>query len=284
MEKFITDERTGLCYELVGDYYLIAGEDEPEGRPIGVWGQRHLRYIRKHKVSLYAELLTTGKLNDYLADLNEQAEAMFSRLVKQLSEKEGVTEALKAENQMLWVQRMNNIRSAAMESVANDLIYRTNGSIDIAGAARSILAVTRTANKQNPAERYLVQVKSNLAPMGSAILFEVADKGVNFLDELELSAEDAFSASAPRMGRPNAREEAATDFIRSLLSGGRRLASDCEAKLEAAGFKKSTYKKSKKKAGVRSVKDGFLWYWTLPEVEKPIENGQEVTGEDDLPI
>ena len=68
---------------------------------------------------MYAELLTTGKLNDYLADLNEQAEAMFSRLVKQLSEKEGVTEALKAENQMLWVQRMNNIRSAAMESVAN---------------------------------------------------------------------------------------------------------------------------------------------------------------------
>ena len=163
-------------------------------------------------------------------------------------------------------------------------LYRTNGSIDIAGAARSILAVTRTSNKQNPAERYLVQVKSNLAPMGLAILFEVADKGVNFLDELELSAEDAFSATAPRMGRPNDRVEAATDFIRSLLSGGRRLASDCEAKLEAAGFKKSTYKKSKKKAGVRSVKDGFLWYWTLPEVEKPIENGQEVTDEDDLPI
>lgn len=123
MEEFITDERTGLRYELVGDYYLIAGEDEPEGRPIGIWGQRHLRYIRKHKVGLYAELLTTGKLNDYLADLNEQAEAMFSRLVKQLSEKEGVTEALKEGNQMLWVQRMNNIRSAAMESVANDLIY-----------------------------------------------------------------------------------------------------------------------------------------------------------------
>ena len=123
MEKFITDDRTGLRYELVGDYYLIAGEDEPEGRPIGIWGQRHLRYIRKHKVGLYAELLTTGKLNDYLADLNEQAEAMFSRLVKQLSEKEGVTEALKEENQMLWVQRTNNIRSAAMEIVANDLIY-----------------------------------------------------------------------------------------------------------------------------------------------------------------
>ena len=124
MEKFITDERTGLCYELVGDYYLIAGEDEPEGRPIGVWGQRHLRYIRKYKVSLYAELLTTGKLNDYLADLNEQAEAMFSQLVKLLAEMEGVTEVLKAENQMLWVQKMNNLQNAAMEIVSNELIYR----------------------------------------------------------------------------------------------------------------------------------------------------------------
>ena len=124
MEEFITDERTGLRYELVGDYYLIAGEDEPEGRPIGIWGQRHLRYIRKHKTSLYAELLTTGKLNDYLADLNEQAEAMFSQLVKLLAEKEGVTEVLKAENQMLWVQKMNNLRNAAMEIVLNELIYR----------------------------------------------------------------------------------------------------------------------------------------------------------------
>ena len=153
-------------------------------------------------------------------------------------------------------------------------LYRTNGSIDIAGAARSILAITRTANSANPAERYLVQVKSNLAPMGSAILFEVADKGVNFLDELEMTAEDAFAATAPRMGRPNDREEAATAFIRSLLDGGRQLASDCEAKLEGAGFKKSTYKKAKKKAGVHSVKDGFAWYWTLPEVEKPKERWQ----------
>ena len=125
MEKYITDERTGLKYKLVGDYYLIAGDDEPEQEqePIGIWGQRHLRYLKEHCRVRYANLLTTGKLNDYLADLNEQAEAMFSRLVKQLSEKEGVTEALKEENQMLWVQRMNNIRSAAMESVANDLIY-----------------------------------------------------------------------------------------------------------------------------------------------------------------
>ena len=125
MEKYIYNAQNGLWYELQGDYCLPCLKlPEEETAYISIWGQRHLRYIRKHKVSLYAELLTTGKLNDYLADLNEQAEAMFSRLVKQLSEKEGVTEALKAENQMLWVQRMNNIRSAAMEIVSNELIYR----------------------------------------------------------------------------------------------------------------------------------------------------------------
>lgn len=124
MDKYIYDEKNGLWYELQGDYYLPCLKlPKEESRHIGVWGQRHLRYLKQHRKVLYSELLISGKLNDYLADLNEQAEAMFSRLVKQLSEKEGVTEALKAENQMLWVQRMNNIRSAAMESVANDLIY-----------------------------------------------------------------------------------------------------------------------------------------------------------------
>ena len=123
MEKFITDERTALRYEFVGDYYLIAGEDEPEGRSVGIWRQRHLRYIRRYKRHLYFGLLIRGKLNDYLADINEQAEEMFPRLVKQLAEKEGVTEALKAENQMLWVQKMNSIRNTAMEVVSNDLIY-----------------------------------------------------------------------------------------------------------------------------------------------------------------
>ena len=123
MEQFITDQRTGLRYELVGDYYLIAGEDEPEGRPIGLWGQRHLRYIRRRKRLLYAELLTTGRLNDYLADLNEQAEDMLSQLVKELSENENVTEVLKAENPMLWVQKMNGIRHTTAEIVSHDLIY-----------------------------------------------------------------------------------------------------------------------------------------------------------------
>ena len=125
MEKYITDERTGLKYELVGDYYLIVGDDEPEeDQPIGVWGQRHLRHLKRHHKVIYAKLLTTGKLNDYLADLNEQAEAMFSQLVKLLAEMEGVTEVLKAENQMLWVQKMNNLRNTAMEIVSNELIYR----------------------------------------------------------------------------------------------------------------------------------------------------------------
>lgn len=123
MDKYITDERTGLKYELVGDYYFIAGDDEPEERPIGMWGQRRLRYLKQHRRTVYAELLTSGKLNEYLADLNKQAEDMFFRLIKELTEKEGITETLKAENQMLWVQRMNVIRQAATDFVNNDLIY-----------------------------------------------------------------------------------------------------------------------------------------------------------------
>ena len=124
MDKYIYNEKNGLWYELQGDYYLPCLKlPKEESRHIGVWGQRHLRYLKQHRKVLYSELLISGKLNDYLADLNEQAEAMFSRLVKQLAEKEGLTEALKAENQMLWVQKMNNIHNAAMEVVSNDLIY-----------------------------------------------------------------------------------------------------------------------------------------------------------------
>ena len=125
MDKYIYDEKNGLWYESQGDYYLPCLKlPKEESRHIGIWGQRHLRYLKQHRKVLYSELLISGKLNDYLADLNEQAEELFSRLVKQLAEKEGVTEAIKAENQMLWVQRMNNIRSAAMEVVSNELIYR----------------------------------------------------------------------------------------------------------------------------------------------------------------
>ena len=117
-------EQLGGTYTRQGDYCLPNVCLPPEGeRPIGIYGQRRRVYLKKHHRVLYYNLLTAGTLDGHLADIEEQAEAMFSRLVKQLSEKEGVTEALKAENQMLWVQRMNNIRSAAMEIVANDLIY-----------------------------------------------------------------------------------------------------------------------------------------------------------------
>ena len=96
---------------------------EEEQKSIGIWGQRHLRYIKEHKRTLYANLLTSRKLNNYLADIDKQAENMFSRLIKDLAEKENVTEMLKAENQMLWVQKMNNIRNRATEVVNADLIY-----------------------------------------------------------------------------------------------------------------------------------------------------------------
>ena len=117
-------EQLGGTYTRQGDYCLPDVCLPPEEkRPIGIYSQRRRTFLREHHRVLYYNLLTAGVLDGHLADIEEQAEAMFSRLVKQLSEKEGVTEALKAENQMLWVQRMNNIRSAAMEIVANDMIY-----------------------------------------------------------------------------------------------------------------------------------------------------------------
>ena len=124
MKKQIYDEKNGRWYELHGDYYLPCLIVPPEEqRPIGVWGQRHLRYLRQHRKSLYTGLLLDGKLDGYLADLNEQAEDMFFRLVKELSEKEGITETLKAADQMEWVRRMNAVRETATEIVNNDLIY-----------------------------------------------------------------------------------------------------------------------------------------------------------------
>ena len=125
MEKYITDERTELKYELVGDYYLIAGDDEPEQgqEPIGVWGQRHLRYLKEHHRVRYANLLTSGELNAYLADIDRQAEELFLRLVKQMANAEGISETLKASNQMEWVRRMNSCRNRASEIVYHQVIY-----------------------------------------------------------------------------------------------------------------------------------------------------------------
>ena len=124
MEKVIYDEKNGLWYELQGDYYTPCLKlPEEEQHPIGVWGQRHLQYIKQNRKALYLNLLTSGKLNGYLADIDKQAEDMFFRLVKQMAEREGVTEKLKATNQMEWVARMNNIRNRATEIVNHDIIY-----------------------------------------------------------------------------------------------------------------------------------------------------------------
>ena len=124
MEKYIYDKNNGLWYELQGDYYIpcltVPAQEE---RPIGIWRQRHLRYIKTERKALFAELLTSGRLNTYLADINEQAAEQILLLTKQMAECEGVTEQLKAQDQMLWVQRMNNIRHRTMEFVNHELIY-----------------------------------------------------------------------------------------------------------------------------------------------------------------
>lgn len=125
MAKTIFEEMGG-AYVRRGDYFLpcLSLPAEKGNRPIGVWGQRHLRYLRQHRKVLYTNLLTSGKLDSYLADIDKQAEDMFFRLVEQMAEREGVTEQLKAKNQIEWVGRMNNIRSRAMEIINAELIYR----------------------------------------------------------------------------------------------------------------------------------------------------------------
>ena len=139
MEKTIIDERTGWEYELIGEQYYPTGrmmrngaltpselsdDNEPrEEKPIGIWGQRHLRYIRQNKKSLYFDMFVSGKLNAYLADVNAQAEDLFLRAVKEMAAQKEVTEKLKEENQMFWVQMMNNIRERATEIVNHELIF-----------------------------------------------------------------------------------------------------------------------------------------------------------------
>lgn len=123
-DKYIFDESNGLWYERQGDYYIpcltLPAEDE---QPIGLWGRRHLRYIREHRKALYTSLQLSGKLNSYLADIDQQTEAMLSRLVEQMARRQGVTEQLKANDQMAWVGKMNNIRASAIVIVDREIIY-----------------------------------------------------------------------------------------------------------------------------------------------------------------
>ena len=124
MDKYIYDDKNGLWYELQGDYYIpcliLPAEKE---QPIGLWGQRHLRYLKEHRRSTYTTLLTSGKLNSYLADVDTQAIKMMFRLVEQMAEREGVTELLKADNHMEWIKKMSNIQARAREMVNAELIF-----------------------------------------------------------------------------------------------------------------------------------------------------------------
>ena len=124
MDKYIFDESNCLWYELQGDYYipcLILSEEETQ--PIGLWGQRHKQYLKEHRHIVYTTMLIDGTLNRYLADINQQAEQMFHRLIDEMAQKQGVTEQLKAENQMEWVQQMNACKAQAEEIVKFELIY-----------------------------------------------------------------------------------------------------------------------------------------------------------------
>lgn len=124
MKKTIFEEMGGT-YIRHGDYYIpcLTLSDEEEGKLIGVWGQRHLRYLKEHKRFVYLNLMASGRLNEYLANVDEQAENMFSRLVKEYADRQGVTERLKAENQLEWIGRMNNILACVREVVNAEIIY-----------------------------------------------------------------------------------------------------------------------------------------------------------------
>ena len=138
MAKTIFEEMGGT-YTQVGDYLLPNLKlPEEEQQPIGVWGQRHWRYLKEHRRATYAALLTSGKLNSYLADIDPQSEEMFSRLVKQMAEAEGVTEKLKAADPMEWVRRMNNIRNRAMEIVNSELIYAREPAARISASVETL--------------------------------------------------------------------------------------------------------------------------------------------------
>ena len=127
MEKYKYDESNGLWYELQGDYYIPCLKLSDENQvTIGIWGQRHLNYLRENKRVFLSGLQLSGKLNGYIADIDQQAEDMFFRLVKQMAEREGVSETLKAENQMEWVQRINSIRNRAIEIVNTGIIFVSN--------------------------------------------------------------------------------------------------------------------------------------------------------------
>lgn len=124
MDKYIYDDKNGLWYELQGDYYIpcliLPAEKE---QPIGLWGQRHLRYLKEYHRNIYTTLLTSGRLNTYLADIDKQAQERMERLTEQMKQAHGITEQLKTKNALEWTQRMNNIRACAKEIIEKEIIF-----------------------------------------------------------------------------------------------------------------------------------------------------------------
>lgn len=124
MEKHIYNENNGLWYELQGDYYIpCLTLPKEENLPTGIWGQRHRQYLKKHKKATYTTMLVEGKLNNYLAEIDKQAEEMYHRLIKEMAERQCVTEQLKATDPMTWVGKMSNIQACARDVVNRELIY-----------------------------------------------------------------------------------------------------------------------------------------------------------------
>ncbi len=124
MDKYIFDENNGLWYELIDDYdFPCLAVPTEEEQPIGVWGQRHKRYLKEYRSAFYNALLLSGKLNGYLADIDRQAQEMIDTIIRQVAELQGVNEELKAVSQMAWVSQMSNIRASAMEVVNMETIY-----------------------------------------------------------------------------------------------------------------------------------------------------------------
>ena len=124
MDKYIFDENNGLWHELIGDYYLpcltVPAEEE---QPVGVWGLRHKRYLKEYRPAFYNALLLSGKLNGYLADIDQRAQELFDTIIQQMALAQGITERLKATDQMAWVGKMNNLRASATEFVNTEIIY-----------------------------------------------------------------------------------------------------------------------------------------------------------------
>ena len=125
MNKYIFDKNNGLWYELIGDYYFpCLSVPAEEKQPVGVWGQRHLRYIRECRKALYTSLQLSGKLNSYVADIDRQAQELFDSIIQQMTQSQGITETLKATDQMVWVGSMNDIRKVAEEIVCKEFVLR----------------------------------------------------------------------------------------------------------------------------------------------------------------